>query len=196
MKRWAAVPYCVAITLASSAAFAQKEEMKPHGFWSGLGLIFAGKHLLIRCIDGKQRASDDACTGEVSGVLGWADWPYYSSYKINTSTGAVLETTGYFVSGKLQNDTPHFLENCRVLDASNWRCDTHVQISPGNKTIDDGWHDGMKNGRAYRYATTDGAPDYYGSSISGLELLMFETALIDLKSAARGDVFYGLFRHG
>jgi hypothetical protein len=184
---------CFAAMLAAPAAFAQKQEVKPHGFWSGLALMFAGKHLLIQCVDGKQRASDGACTGEVSGVLGGAEWPYYSSYRINTSTGAVLETIAYFADGKLQDDTPHFLENCRVVDANTWRCDRHVQMGVGGKTFNDGWHDGMRNGRAYRYATTDGLPDYYGSSISGLELLMFEVGLIDLKSAARGDVIYGLF---
>jgi hypothetical protein len=144
-----AVALCgLAITLGSSVAMAQKQEVKPHGFWSGLVLMFSGKHLLIQCTDGKQRQSDGACTGEVSGVLGWADWPHYSSYKVNTSTGAVLKTNAYFANGKLQDDTPHFLENCRVFDASNWRCDTHVQAHFGSKTIDDGWHDGMKNGRA------------------------------------------------
>ena len=155
--------------------------------------MFAGKHLLIRCVDGKQRASNGACIGEVSSILGGAEWPYYSSYKINTSTGAVLETIAYFANGKLQDDTPSFLENCRVLDANNWQCDRHTQMIVSGKAFNDGWHDGMKNGRAYRFASTDGVPDYYGSSISGLALLMFETGLIDLKSAARGDVIYGLF---
>ena len=182
-------------TLVSSVALAQKQEVKPHGFSIGLSLLFSGKSLMIQCLDGKQRDDDGVCTGKVSSILGWTDWPFYTSHKVNTSTGAVLEVATYIVDGKLQDDAPRFLDNCRVVDANNWRCDNIVKLHPGDKTIVDGWHDGMKNGRAYRYATTDGLPDYYGSSISGLALLMFETGLIDLESAARGDLLYGLFHH-
>ena len=146
-------------------------------------------------MDGKQRDSDGACIGEVSSII-TRGWPYYSSYKINTSTGAVLEQqTSIYANGEVHDAPPSIIENCRVVDASNWQCVTRVKVSVGGKPIDDGWHDGMKNGRAYRYASTDGVPDYYGSSISGIALLMFEIGLIDLKSAARGDVIYGLF-HG
>ena len=160
-------------------AFAQPVAIRPHGFLSGLDFLISGRHLMIRCADGKQRPSDGACLGTVVNL--YIDGPeYFNSYKVNTSTGVVMETTGSFVDGQFKEGAPSFLSDCRVADTSNWECERRIRTA----VIDDGWYEGMRKGRAYYYATTNGSPDYEASSISGLGLFLFEAGFLSAEEAA------------
>lgn len=174
------------VTLVSSVAFAETHEVKPHGIWTGLSLVFAGKHLMIECVDRNRRWEDYRCSGDVSSVLKWEDWPFYISYKVHVDTGVVvIQETSIDLKGAIQNGTPKLLKNCAVLDTANWECRAEA----------DGPFDGMKKGRAYHYLTTQGVEDYAGSSVSGFYLFLFEAGLIDLNHAARDDLLTGLFHH-
>ncbi len=169
--------------VSGSSAFAEKESPPKLGFWKSLPIVSSGKHLLVRCVDGRQRPDDGACLGKVSDILGWFNFPVYANYKVNPATGVVIRQFTTVSSEGNHTDEPAYLENCKVIDQANWRCNEISSWSIGTK-FENGWHDGMKDGRPYRTASTNGVADYFGSSISGLALLAYQTGFVSLDTAA------------
>jgi hypothetical protein len=91
-------------------------------------------------------------------------------------------------SGNYFNLRPTILDNCSVVDMSNWICTDEIRsAASASVQIELINHYGMHHGHYYQTLTGGSPPHYYTSSISGWRYWAYRAGFLSLKTAEEYD---------